>query len=89
MITSKIIGNGIVRAIVILILASLLLYFLYQIQNILIFLLVSLILTLIGLPILNFLKKRLKFKHTIATISVLSIYILSGLIIYIMLTVTN
>lgn len=76
MITSKIIANGIVKAIVILIVVALILYFLYQIQNIIIYLLVSLILTLIGSPILDFLKKRLKFKHTIAAITVLSIYFL-------------
>lgn len=76
MITSKIIGNGILRAIIILILGASVLYFLYQIQNILIYLLVSLILTLIGSPILAFLEKKLKFKHTIATITVLSIYFL-------------
>lgn len=76
MITSKIIANGIVRAIAILILATLVFYFLYQIQSILIYLLISLILTLIGLPILNFLKRKLKFKHTIATITVLSLYFL-------------
>jgi predicted PurR-regulated permease PerM len=76
MITSKIIANGIVRAVAILILAALVLYFLYQIQNILIYLLVSLILTLIGSPILKFLKEKLKFKHTLATITVLSIYFL-------------
>lgn len=76
MITSKIISNGIIRAVAVLILAALVLYFLFQIQNILIYLLVSLILTLIGIPILDFLKKKLKFKHTIATITVLSIYFL-------------
>jgi predicted PurR-regulated permease PerM len=75
MITSKIIANGILKAISILLLASLLLYFLYQIQNVLIYIVTSLILTLIGIPILDFFKKRLKFKHTIATIVVLSIYI--------------
>lgn len=76
MITSKILANGILRAIGTLILAALLLFFLYQIQSVLTYLLVSLILTLIGIPILDFLKKRLKFKHTIATIVVLTIYIL-------------
>jgi len=76
MITSKIIANGMLRAIAILILAALVLYFLYQIQNIIIYLLVSLVLTLIGSPILDFLKKRLKFKHTFATVTVLSIYFL-------------
>jgi predicted PurR-regulated permease PerM len=76
MITSKIIANGILRAIATLILAALLLYFLYQIQSVLIYLLVSLILTLIGIPVLDFFKKRLKFRHTFATIVVLIIYIL-------------
>jgi predicted PurR-regulated permease PerM len=76
MITSKIIANGIVRAIAILIFSALLLYFLYQIQNIIIYLSLSLILTLIGLPILNFLKEKLKFKNTLATITVLSIFFL-------------
>ncbi|MDR6844455.1 AI-2E family transporter [Flavobacterium granuli] len=76
MITSKIIANGILRAISTLILAALLLYFLYQIQNVLIYLLVSLILALIGLPVLDFFKKKLKFKHTFASITVLMIYIL-------------
>ncbi|WP_268846471.1 AI-2E family transporter [Flavobacterium aestivum] len=76
MITSKILAIGILRAVGTLILASLLLYFLYQIQSVLIYLLVSLILTLIGNPILDFFKKRLKFNHTFATISVLTIYIL-------------
>jgi predicted PurR-regulated permease PerM len=76
MITSKIIANGILRAIGTLILAALLLYFLYQIQNVLIYLIVSLILTLISIPILDFLKKKLKCKHTLATIVVLAIYVL-------------
>ncbi|HEU4788602.1 MAG TPA: AI-2E family transporter [Flavobacterium sp.] len=76
MITSKIIANGILRAIGTLILTALFLYFLYQIQNVLIYLLVSLILTLIGIPVLDFLKKRLKFKHIFASIAVLMIYIL-------------
>jgi predicted PurR-regulated permease PerM len=76
MITSKILANGILRAIGTLILVALILYFLYQVQNVLIYLIVSLILTLVGIPVLDFLKKRLKFKHTIATIVVLIIYIL-------------
>jgi predicted PurR-regulated permease PerM len=76
MITSKIIAFGIVKAIAILLLTSLLIYFLFQIQNVLIYIIISIISTLIGIPILDFLKKRLKFKHTFATIVVLIIYIL-------------
>lgn len=76
MITSKIIANGILRAISFLVLTAILLYFLYLIQSILIYLIVALILTLIGSPILDFLKKRLKFKNTLATIATLFIFIL-------------
>lgn len=76
MITSKIIAKGILRAIGFLVLAAVTLYFLYLIQSILIYLVVALILTLIGNPILDFFKKRLKFKHTLATIATLLIFIL-------------
>jgi predicted PurR-regulated permease PerM len=76
MISSKIIANGILRAIGFLVLAAISLYFLYLIQSVLIYLVVALILTLIGNPILDFFKKRLKFKHTLATITTLFIFIL-------------
>jgi predicted PurR-regulated permease PerM len=76
MITSKIIATGILRAIGFLVLASLVLFFLYQIQSVLIYLLVALILTLIGNPFLDFFKKRLKFNHNLATIATLSIFVL-------------
>ena len=76
MITPKIISNGILRAVFTLIFISLGLLFFYQIQSVLIYLIVSLILTLIGNPILDFFKKRLKFNHVFATIAVLFIFIL-------------
>ncbi|WP_310558044.1 AI-2E family transporter [Flavobacterium sp.] len=76
MITSKIIANGILRAIGFLVLAVVSLYFIYLIQSVLIYLIVALILTLIGNPILDFFKNRLKFKHILATIATLSIFVL-------------
>ena len=76
MVTSKIIANGILRAIGFLVLIAASLYFLYLIQSVIIYLVAALILTLIGNPILDFLKKRLKFKHTLATIATLFIFIL-------------
>ena len=76
MITSKIIANGILRAISILVSVALVLYFLYQIQSVLIYLIIALILTLIGNPILDFIKRRLKFNHTFATITTLLLFIL-------------
>lgn len=76
MITSKIIANGILRAIATVVLISISLYFLYLIQSVLIYLVLALILTLIGNPILDFFKKRLKFKQTFATIVTLVIFVL-------------
>jgi predicted PurR-regulated permease PerM len=76
MITSKTIANGILRALGFLVLVAISIYFLYLIQSVLIYLVVALILTLIGNPILEFFKKRLKFKHTLATIATLFIFIL-------------
>ncbi|CAH0335392.1 hypothetical protein FVB9288_01033 [Flavobacterium sp. CECT 9288] len=82
MITSKIISNGILRALFTVICCGLLLFFVYQIQSIIIYIIISLILTLIGNPILNFLKHKLKFNHLVATILTLLLFIgiLSGLI---------
>lgn len=76
MITSKIIANGILKAIAVIVLICLVLFFLYQVQSVLIYILVSLILTLIGNPILSFFKKKLKFKHTLAAITTLLLYAL-------------
>jgi predicted PurR-regulated permease PerM len=76
MITSKIIANGILRAIGFLALVAICLYFVYLIQSVLIYLIVALILTMIGNPILEFLKQRLKFKHILATITTLAIFVL-------------
>lgn len=83
MLTSKIIANGILRAIVILVLVSVSLFFLYQIQAVLIYLVVALILTLIGNPILDFFKNKLKLKQTFATILTLTIFIffISGFVL--------
>ena len=83
MITSKIISNGILRALFTIVVAALLLYFLYQIQSVLIYLIVALILTLIGYPILDFFMKRFKFNNTFATIATVFIFliIIGGFII--------
>lgn len=80
--TSKIIGNGIVRGVLILASIVLLLYVLYLIQSVLIYLVVSLILTLIGIPIIAFLRKRLKFNNIFATITTLLffVFIIAGFV---------
>jgi predicted PurR-regulated permease PerM len=76
MITSQTISKGIIRALLTVLLSCLILFFFYKIQTVLIYLAVSLILTLIGLPILQFFKKRLKFNHLFATIATVTIFIL-------------
>lgn len=75
---SKEIALGIVKAVLILLGIVLLGYFLYKIQSVILYLVVSLLLTMIGTPIVDFLKKKFKFKHTTATIFTLLFF---GLII--------
>ena len=74
--TSKIIANGILKALGFLVLIAVSLYFLYEIQTVIIYLIIALILTLIGNPILEFFKIRLKFKNTLATVITLLLFIL-------------
>lgn len=76
MITSKIIGNGIVRGVLILGGISIGLYVIYLIQVVFIYLIISLILTLIGIPILTFLRKRLKFNPIFAAVTTLLFFVL-------------
>jgi predicted PurR-regulated permease PerM len=76
MITSKTIANGILKAIGTLVVIAIVLYLLYQIQSVLIYLLVSLILTLIGKPIMSFLKTRLRFPNSVATVATLLFFFL-------------
>ncbi|SFB28476.1 Predicted PurR-regulated permease PerM [Flavobacterium swingsii] len=66
--TSKIIANGIIKALAIIVGIALLLFFLYEIQSVIIYLIVSLILTLITSPFVVFLKRRLKFSNTLAVV---------------------
>jgi predicted PurR-regulated permease PerM len=74
--SSKIIAHGILKALATIAILSFTVYFLYQIQSVLIYLIVALILTLIGNPILDFFTKRLKFNHTFATIATLFIFVI-------------
>ena len=69
-------SNGILKAIFTILGISLFIWFLYQIQTVLIYLIVSLILALIANPLVEFLKKRLKFKNTWAVSSTLVLIIL-------------
>ena len=76
---SKTIANGIVRGVLTLGLILLIIYFLYKIQLVIIYILVSIILAMIGTPIVDFLRRKLKFKLTTAVIFTLLFY---GLILF-------
>jgi predicted PurR-regulated permease PerM len=82
MITSKTISDGILKAIGTLVLIVAAIYFIWQIQTVLYYLIAALILTLIGNPIQLFFRKKLKFSMTMATIATLFIFlmIIAGLI---------
>lgn len=80
--TSKIIANGILRALGIILGIFLLLYFLYAIQSVIVFVIVAAILSLIGRPLIIFLRRKLKFPNILAVIAtmVFMLSILAGVI---------
>jgi len=64
--TSKIIANGILKAIAMLLAVGFLLVFLFKIQSVLIYIVIASVISLIARPLIRFLKKRLKFPNTLA-----------------------
>ncbi|NNK83893.1 MAG: AI-2E family transporter [Flavobacteriaceae bacterium] len=76
------ISRGILKALAIIIGIVLLLYFLYQIQSVIVYIAIAAVISLIGRPIIIFLRRRLKFKNTFAVIvtMVLFIGLFAGLI---------
>jgi predicted PurR-regulated permease PerM len=91
MITSKTISNGILRALLTVVVSGLILLFFYQISTVLTYLVLSVILTMIGQPISGFFKKRLKFNHILATVATIFIFVLIilGLILMIIPLVSS
>ena len=65
---SKIISKGILGAVAILVGISLLLYFLYAIQTVIIYILIAAVLSLVGRPFILLLRKKLKFPNLFAVI---------------------
>ena len=76
MVTSKIIAKGILKAAGVIVLVYLLFMLLLIIQPVFIYLIVSLILTLIGVPLMKFLRRRLKFNNIFATIATMFVFVL-------------
>jgi predicted PurR-regulated permease PerM len=81
--TSKILANGILRALGILLGIFLLGYFLYAIQSVIIYIIIAGILSLIARHIIIFLRKKLNFPITMAVVftMVLMLGFLTGLIV--------
>lgn len=81
--TSKTISNGILRAITIILGVVLLLYFLFQIQSVIVYIVIASIISLIARPFIKFLRIRLKFPNTIAVVTtmVLMLGLLAGIFV--------
>lgn len=80
--TAKTISEGILRALAVIVGALLLLYFLYQISSVLTYIAIAAVISLIGRPIVLFLRRKLKFNNTVAVIVTMSLLIgiLAGVI---------
>lgn len=76
------ITNGIVKAISIISGVALFLWFLFQIRSVIAYLAIAAVIALIGLPIVNFLKTKLKFRDTFAVVVTMFIFI--GFIVQLM-----
>ncbi|MHA7057028.1 AI-2E family transporter [Aquimarina sp. M1] len=72
---SKTIAYGILRAIAVIVGILALLWFLYKIQSILLYITFAAVISLMGRPLVLFLKKRLKFHNTLAVVFALFITI--------------
>ncbi|MFN7045736.1 MAG: AI-2E family transporter [Flavobacterium sp.] len=74
--TSKDLSNGIIRAVLIIASITLLLFFLYQITTVIIYCIVAIVFSLLLYPLVLFLRRRLKFRNTIAVVASLLLVIL-------------
>ncbi|TVZ59661.1 putative PurR-regulated permease PerM [Flavobacteriaceae bacterium MAR_2010_105] len=79
---SKLIANGILRALGIILGILLILYFLYKIQAVIVYVAIAAVISLVGRPIVLFLRNKLKFNNTLAVIITMVLFLgfLVGLI---------
>ena len=75
---SNTISNGILKAVGIILGIALVLFFLYKIQAVIVYVAVAAVISLVGLPIVRFLRNRLKFKNTFAVI--VTMFLMVGLL---------
>ena len=76
---SNTISKGILKALGIVLGLAILLFFLYKIQSVIVYIAIAAVISLIGLPIVRFLKSKLKFRNTLAV--VVTMVVLIGLLI--------
>ena len=82
-VTSKEIANGILRAVAIIVLVVVGLYTLYLLQSVIVYLIVSLVLTLMGKPLIQFFHRRLRIKsRSLCVILTMTIFILLALSVF-------
>lgn len=81
--TSKELSNGILRSVFTLVAIALVLFVFYKISTVLVYVIISIVFTLIANPIVVFLKSKLKFNNTIAVITTLLLFltIIAGFIL--------
>ncbi|WP_299109478.1 AI-2E family transporter [uncultured Winogradskyella sp.] len=76
---SKTLANGILRALGIILAIALILYFLFKIQSVIIYIAIAAVISLIGRPIILFLRRKLKFNNTVSV--VVTMVLLLGLLV--------
>ena len=72
---SKIIANGILRAVGTLAAIALVLFFLYKTLSVIVYIAVAVVISLVGRPITLFLRHKLKFNNTIAVVVTMVLFI--------------
>jgi len=79
---SKIISKGILRSLAIIFGIALILFFFYKIQSVIVYIAIAAVISLIGRPIVLFLRRKLKFNNTLAVIvtMLLLISLFAGLV---------
>jgi len=82
MITSKIIANGILRALAVITGITLLCWFLYTVKSVLVYIAIAAVIALVARPLIIFLRRKLKFPNTLAVVTTMTFFVvlLIGLI---------
>ncbi|QXP78624.1 MULTISPECIES: AI-2E family transporter [Winogradskyella] len=76
---SKTISKGILRALGVVVATLAVLYFLFKIQSVIVYIVIAVVISLIGRPIILFLRDKLKFNNTIAVVT--TMLLLIGLLV--------